>query len=80
MANGDSVPVEWLIGLIVAVVTMFAWWVRVEFIRNGKDHDAIGQRIIDHDLRTEKASSAVHARIDHLIVNTPGMPKYKDDE
>ena len=78
MSNGETVPVEWVIGLIIAVVSMFAWWVRVEFGRNAKDHDDIEQRIIDHDLRTEKASSAINSRIDHLIINTPGMPSYKE--
>ena len=69
MDSAVTVPITWLFGVAAALIGLFVWWIRAEFNRNWKDHDAMRKEVV-----------GIHKRIDHIILNTPNMPKYEGDD
>ena len=63
-----TVPISWLFYVAAVLIGFFVWWIRVEFARNWKDHDALRKEVV-----------GIHKRIDHIILHTPSIPEYKED-
>ena len=86
-----SVPIMWLFAVVGVLMSAFAWWLKTEWSRNWREHDAmktaaanahkeLDTRIEKHHQQIDGNVRRIHGRIDWLIQHQAGMPPYPQEE
>jgi len=86
-----TVPVAWVFSILGILLFAFAWWLRTEWSRNWKEHEAmkamaaathteLDDRIDKHSDRIDAHVTRIHRRIDWIIQHASGMPDFPIEE